>query len=148
MKLNQTFPSGETINHSRYLGSGENDLYQVHDEVELYGEVNNEENTGPAVLGIRRHHHIRETKKKKEERDREKCELNESRDGREKLWKSPKQMWCGKSVYDELSKEEPLLACHASKDRKKVLHVLLCLLCCGQQDKEADEAVLQSVEVL
>lgn len=41
-------------------------MYQVHDEVELYGEVNNEENTGPAVLGVRWHHHIRETKRKRE----------------------------------------------------------------------------------
>lgn len=26
--------------------------YQIHDEIELYGEVNNEEHTGPAVLGV------------------------------------------------------------------------------------------------
>lgn len=38
-------------------------LYQIHDEVELYGEVNNEEHTGPAVLGVCWHHHIRETRK-------------------------------------------------------------------------------------
>lgn len=40
-------------------------LYQVHDEIELYGEVNNEENTGPAVLGVCWHHHIRETTRKR-----------------------------------------------------------------------------------
>lgn len=40
--------------------------YQVHDEVELYGEVDNEEHTRPAVLGVGRHHHIRETTRKRE----------------------------------------------------------------------------------
>lgn len=38
--------------------------YQIHDEIELYGEVNDEEHTGPAVLGVCWHHHIRETTKK------------------------------------------------------------------------------------
>lgn len=35
-------------------------LYQVHDEIQLYGEVNDKENTRPAVLGVCWHHHIRE----------------------------------------------------------------------------------------
>ena len=33
--------------------------HQVHDEVELYGEVNDEEDTAPAVPGVGRHHHVR-----------------------------------------------------------------------------------------
>lgn len=41
-------------------------FYQVHDKVELDREVYNEENTGPAVLGVCWHHHIRETTKVKE----------------------------------------------------------------------------------
>lgn len=40
-------------------------LYQVHDEVELYGEVNNKEDTGPAILGVCGHHHIRKTTRKR-----------------------------------------------------------------------------------
>lgn len=37
-----------------------NSQKQVHDEVELNGEIHNEEDTGPGIPGIGRHHHIRE----------------------------------------------------------------------------------------
>uniref|UniRef100_A0A0E9PAY6 Uncharacterized protein n=1 Tax=Anguilla anguilla TaxID=7936 RepID=A0A0E9PAY6_ANGAN len=32
---------------------------QVHDEIELNGQVNNEKHTGPAIPGVCRHHYIR-----------------------------------------------------------------------------------------
>lgn len=40
--------------------------HQVHDEVELNGEIHYEEDTGPGVPGVRWHHHIRETAFKKD----------------------------------------------------------------------------------
>lgn len=35
--------------------------HQVHDEVQLDGEVHDEEDAGPGVPGVGRHHHVWET---------------------------------------------------------------------------------------
>lgn len=35
--------------------------HQVHDEVQLDGEVHDKEDTGPGVPGVGRHHHVWET---------------------------------------------------------------------------------------
>jgi len=40
--------------------------HQVHDEVQLNGEIHYEEDTGPGVPGVRWHHHIRETAPEKD----------------------------------------------------------------------------------
>lgn len=42
-------------------GAGGVVTHQVHDEVQLDGEVHDEEDAGPGVPGVRRHHHIWET---------------------------------------------------------------------------------------
>ena len=42
------------------------ETHQVHDEVQLNGEIHYEEDTGPGVPGIRWHHHIRETASEKD----------------------------------------------------------------------------------
>lgn len=54
----------------------------------------------------------------------------------------------GKTIRDEFQKQEVLFPCRVSEDNCTVLRVLLCLLCCGQQHKQTDEAVLQGAEVL
>lgn len=40
--------------------------HQVHDEVQLDGEIHYEEDTGPGVPGIRWHHHIGKTASEKD----------------------------------------------------------------------------------
>lgn len=42
------------------------ETHQVHDEVQLNGEIHYEEDTGPGVPGIRWHHHVRETASEKD----------------------------------------------------------------------------------
>lgn len=73
-------------------------MYQVHDEVELYGEVNNEENTGPTVLGVCWHHHIRKTRRKRGNIQNENYRLNLNTHA---VWQN---------IHDELQKKEVLLA--------------------------------------
>lgn len=50
-----------TLAEVKSVLKGRKSLYQVHDEVELYGKVDDEEHAGPAVLRVRWHHHIRKT---------------------------------------------------------------------------------------
>lgn len=49
-----------SVRGAHYCGRAKGDTHQVHDEVQLDGEVHDEEDTGPGVPGVGGHHDVRE----------------------------------------------------------------------------------------
>lgn len=132
--------------------------YQIHDEIELYGEVNNEEHTGPAVLGVCWHHHIRETTKKeltwdkKMTHDALKAELQpaECMPINIKDVTSHTVQFCWlKSITCKISPIFKEFWNEPTGTESWGLHqVLLNILSCGQEHEQTNETVFQCAEVL